>query len=84
MIWDVLNALVGTAALVLHTVYAALPQSPIYVPGAVASELVPVFQHLAWFFPITGMLIFLGLYFSAVFVLATVLLLKQLIEAIIP
>jgi hypothetical protein len=30
------------------------------------------------------MLIFLGLYFSAVFVLATVLLLKQLIEAIIP
>ena len=43
-----------------------------------------MFVKLAWFFPITGMLAFLALYFVAVFLLATVLLIKQLIEAAIP
>lgn len=84
MIWDFMNALIRLAADGIHVVYATLPASPIYLPLTTQTELMPVFGKLAWFFPITGMLTFLGVYLAAVALLAGVLLLKQFIEAIIP
>jgi len=84
MIWDFINAVIRAGADTLHGIYQTLPQSPIYIPAQTQTDLAPVFAKLAWFFPITGMLSFLALYLVAVFVLAGVLLIKQLIEAAIP
>jgi len=84
VIFDFINAVIKAGADTLHGIYQTLPQSPIYIPAQTQTELAGVFVKLAWFFPITGMLAFLALYFVAVFLLATVLLIKQLIEAAIP
>lgn len=84
MLWDFLNSIIRLVSDVLHGVYSVLPQSPIYVDSATASELGPVLGHVAWFFPVSGMAAFLVLYIVAVITLAGVLLIKQLIESAIP
>jgi hypothetical protein len=69
---------------VVHSFFALLPASPIYIPSSTVTAITPILHIAAWWFPVTGMLAFLGLYLVAVGVLIVVLLTKQFIEAIIP
>jgi len=84
MIWDFINSVIKIAGDVVHAVYSVLPQSPVYIPASTQTELAPVFAKLAWFFPVSGMISFLVLYIAAVFLLAGVLLIKQLVESALP
>lgn len=84
MIWDILNAAIGVLVGVVHSVFASLPTSPIYIDSGSQAALAPMLGNLAWFLPIHLMFITFGLWVVGVLILAGILLVKQLLEAAIP
>jgi hypothetical protein len=84
MIWDLVNGLIQGTLSIVHSFFAILPQSPIYIPTATQTALAPLMGTAAWWFPVTGILTFLGLYVVALGLLIAVLLIRQFIEAVIP
>jgi hypothetical protein len=84
MIWDVLNALIQTAIGVLHYWMNLLPASPLFLSGADVAAVAGVTGYAAWFLPILAMSITFALFFVGVMTWVVVLLVKQLIEAVIP
>jgi len=84
VIWDLLNLVIQTALTFAHSLFALLPQSPIYIPSSIVTDLTPIMHTAAWWFPVAGAVSFFGVYLVAVTILIGVLLIKQLIEAAIP
>jgi len=79
-----LNAVLQTAVGVLHYWMNLLPASPIFLSSSDISAVAGVATYAAWFLPITAMSVTFALFFVGVMTWVTVLLVKQLVEAIIP
>jgi hypothetical protein len=84
MLWDVLNQLVGSAIGVLHFWMALLPDSPIYLSSAQISAVAGIAGYFAWAMPLSAMAVTFGLFIVGVATWVTVLLVKQLIESLLP
>jgi hypothetical protein len=78
MIWDIINAILAAILSVARGVYAALPQSPIYVDTSVIASITPLLHTVAWMFPVTGMIGFAAAYLGALLV---VVLIQQVMAA---
>lgn len=84
MLWDFLNSFIASTLAVVHSFFALLPQSPVFIPSDVVTAITPLLHTAAWYWPVSASITFLAGYIVAVGILITVLLVKQFIEAIIP
>jgi hypothetical protein len=84
MVWDVLNFVLQAAVAALHSAYALLPASPLYIPSSMPTDLATPLGYAAYFLPVSLMLGTLVLYVAGVALFVGVLAVKQFVEAIIP
>jgi hypothetical protein len=84
VVWDVLNTIIHAVVAFAVSLYAALPQSPLFVSTATVSELSTPIGYVAFFLPIVPMLAFLGLYVAGLTIWFLVVVTIHFVEQITP
>lgn len=84
MVWDLLNAVLAAAIAAWHAAAAVLGPSPLYLPSTLATDLADPLARAAYFLPVAAMTSILVAYVAVLVLWVTFLLIKQLIEAVIP
>lgn len=84
MFWDLLNAVIAGGVAAYHAAAALLGPSPLYLPSSLATDLADPLARAAYFLPVAAMTSILIAYVAVLMVWVAFLLIKQLVEAVIP
>lgn len=84
MIWDVFNAVLHSVFVFLSGVLSVLPASPIFIDSATVTAISGITGYVAWFLPLTAMSATFGLFLVGMVGWIGYLLVKQLVEALLP